>query len=106
MKYVISGIYVIAFALCAIIFYGHGPGQGGGEWSRLDEGNRYAIYLMIFLWAYLIPSFVAFLRNHHNAGAIFALNLLLGWTFLGWISAMIWSLTAPAKVIVLQQTAS
>jgi len=26
--------------------------------------------------------------------AILVLNLLLGWTFLGWVGALIWSLTA------------
>jgi Superinfection immunity protein len=25
--------------------------------------------------------------------AIFALNLLLGWTFLGWVAALVWALT-------------
>jgi hypothetical protein len=29
-----------------------------------------------------------------NAGAIVATNLLLGWTFIGWVVALIWSLTS------------
>jgi hypothetical protein len=41
-------------------------------------------------------SVVAFVRHHHNQWAIFALNLLLGWTLLGWIGALVWSLTRPA----------
>jgi hypothetical protein len=28
----------------------------------------------------------------HNAGAIFALNLLLGWTLVGWVVALVWAL--------------
>lgn len=44
---------------------------------------------------YLIPTGVAMLRNHHNAGAIFALNLFLGWTVIGWVGALVWSLTSP-----------
>jgi hypothetical protein len=32
-------------------------------------------------------------RRHHNRSAIIALNLLLGWTILGWITALVWSLT-------------
>ncbi|MFK8069119.1 MAG: superinfection immunity protein [Gammaproteobacteria bacterium] len=43
---------------------------------------------------YFIPSWIAAGRNHHNMGAIFAINLLLGWTFLGWVAAIVWSLTA------------
>jgi hypothetical protein len=45
---------------------------------------------------YFIPTGVAMLRNHHNAGAIFALNFLLGWTVIGWVAALVWSLTSQA----------
>jgi ABC-type transport system involved in cytochrome c biogenesis permease component len=45
-----------------------------------------------------LPTFIALARHHHNSLAIFALNLLLGWTGIGWIAALIWSLTAtPAE---------
>jgi hypothetical protein len=40
-----------------------------------------------------IPTFVAYHRGHPNAMAIFALNLLLGWTFVGWVVALVWALT-------------
>jgi hypothetical protein len=52
--------------------------------------------LIIFLLLYFVPSVVAFVRHHHNQWAIFALNLLLGWTLLGWVGALVWSLTRPA----------
>jgi hypothetical protein len=28
------------------------------------------------------------------------LNLFLGWTFIGWIVALIWAITAPAPYLV------
>ncbi len=34
---------------------------------------------------YFLPTWIAGGRNHHNQYAIFASNLLLGWTFLGWV---------------------
>ena len=43
---------------------------------------------------YFLPTIVAWRRNHKNAGAIFALNLLTGWTAIGWVAAIVWSLTA------------
>ena len=47
---------------------------------------------------YFIPSVVAAMRHHHQTGPIVALNLLLGWTLLGWVAALVWSLTAtPGK---------
>ena len=42
---------------------------------------------------YFLPSFIAFLRAHKNRFAIFLINLLLGWTVLGWVWALVWSLT-------------
>jgi hypothetical protein len=45
--------------------------------------------LMMFL-----PSLIALVRGHHNAFAIFLTNLLLGWTIIGWLIALIWSTTA------------
>jgi len=48
---------------------------------------------------YFVPTVVAGTRKHPQGGAIFALNLLLGWTFLGWVAALVWACTAtaPAK---------
>ena len=43
---------------------------------------------------YWLPSGVALARGHQNSWAIVALNLFLGWTVLGWILALVWSLTA------------
>lgn len=43
---------------------------------------------------YFLPTLIATRRKHHNRMAIFALNLLLGWTLLGWIVALVMSLTA------------
>jgi hypothetical protein len=42
---------------------------------------------------YALPSIVAYNRRHLNLMAITALNILLGWTALGWIVAMIWACT-------------
>ena len=46
------------------------------------------------LFVYFVPSIVATNRGHHNTEAIIALNLLLGWTFLGWVISLVWALTA------------
>jgi hypothetical protein len=48
--------------------------------------------LILFVAAsYFLPFIIAAVRNHRNAPAIFLLNLLLGWTLLGWIGALIWA---------------
>ena len=49
---------------------------------------------IILIVMYFLPAVVATCRGHHNQGAIFALNLLLGWTLLGWVAAFVWACTA------------
>lgn len=58
------------------------------------------VLLIIGFNVYLVPTWVAYGRGHHNRGAILAMNILLGWTFLGWVAALVWSLMrvdAPKK---------
>jgi len=38
---------------------------------------------------YFIPALVAYKREHRQFVAILVLNLLLGWTFLGWVIALV-----------------
>jgi Superinfection immunity protein len=48
----------------------------------------------VFLAFYFVPAFIAGGRKHHQTFAIFMLNLLLGWTLLGWVVALVWACTA------------
>ena len=51
-------------------------------------GNTSAVWiiLLICIGVYFLPTIVA--GRHRNGGAIFILNLLLGWTFIGWVVAL------------------
>lgn len=51
---------------------------------------------------YFFPTVVAFASGNHQAVAIFVLNLLLGWTFLGWALALVWAVMRPPVVYVLR----
>ena len=51
--------------------------------------------ICVIIGGYLAPSLIASHRDHHNFSAIFALNLLLGWTFLFWVVAFVWAMTQP-----------
>jgi hypothetical protein len=51
----------------------------------------------IALAGYFLPTIIVTARRHHNAAAIFVLNLFLGWTFLGWVIALVWSGTAVTR---------
>ena len=46
---------------------------------------------------YFLPSIIATVRNHHNGWSIIVLNLFLGWTFLGWVVGLIWSVSRKRR---------
>ena len=48
---------------------------------------------------YFLPSIVAFARSKRDSASILILNLLLGWTAIGWVIALVWSLRADVPVI-------
>lgn len=49
------------------------------------------------LGLYFLPWLCAWSRTHHQTKAIFVLNLLVGWTMIGWVAAMVWAWTAVRK---------
>ena len=54
-----------------------------------------AFILMIAL--YLLPGLIATCNKHANELAVWLLNVLLGWTGLGWVVALVWSVMATQK---------
>lgn len=51
--------------------------------------------LVLVVCLYFLPAIVASSRKHHNANAICIVNLLFGWTVIGWCIALIWAVTNP-----------
>lgn len=50
--------------------------------------------IILIVSVYFLPTGIALLRRHLNTGAIFMLNLLLGWTFIAWAVAIVWAFTS------------
>jgi hypothetical protein len=53
--------------------------------------------ILVIAMFYFMPAITAITNGKRNASAIFALNLLLGWTLIGWVLALVWSLTKDAQ---------
>jgi hypothetical protein len=49
---------------------------------------------------YFVPFAIAQMRGQRNAAAIFVLNLLLGWTFVGWVVALVWACTSNTDAAI------
>lgn len=59
------------------------------------------ILIIPFLIIYFIPTMIAFSRNSPNKIGVFLLNLFLGFTFIGWIVALIWAFSSKAKTTII-----
>lgn len=64
-----------------------------GQWIEVINATLVIFFVVCI---YFFPTSIAVRRGHHNKRAIFALNVLLGWTFLGWVVAMVWAWTTPS----------
>ena len=54
--------------------------------------------LLIIGGLYFSPAVIAKQRDANNVRVIFGINLLFGWTALGWIAAFIWTILEPPKI--------
>ncbi|GAA4276177.1 superinfection immunity protein [Aquimarina mytili] len=75
--------------------------------SKLSEQDTVLVIMLIVgVCFYFIPSIIALLRMKKNLVAIIALNFFLGWSLIGWVVSLVWSLSSdskPARIIVNQQ---
>lgn len=49
--------------------------------------------LLLLVVLYFLPSIVG--HDKQDGTGIFLLNLFLGWTFIGWVIAMVWACNSP-----------
>ena len=51
------------------------------------------LIILIALSSYFLPTIIARTRSARRPATIFAVNLLLGWTVVGWVTALIWAMS-------------
>ena len=86
---------VILAVLMGSAFPAHAADYGDGSGiGVLIRGIGLLIVVVIAGLLYFLPSVCAFRRGHHQRGPILALNILAGWTAIGWVAAFVWAFTA------------
>jgi hypothetical protein len=64
--------------------------------GAIGRGLAIILAIAVGLFLYFFPSIVG--RHKANALAIFIFNLFLGWTFVGWVLALVWACTKEPGV--------
>ena len=85
----LAGVGALGLLLAA---RGRAPGQGLVAVLGRD-GPRIAL-LAAAAALYAAPTLIAWRRQHRDVLALGALNLFLGWTFVGWVAALVWAVMA------------
>jgi hypothetical protein len=64
------------------------------------------LFLVLLFVPYWAPSIIAGVRNHPSKAGIIALNFFFGWTFVGWVVSLAWSLSdnSPRQHTVIVNT--
>lgn len=79
LSYIVIAIFLVTFI---------------GYWVFLESfwwGLGAGILMVLCLWVAFLPLWIARVRKHPHSLAIFLINLLLGWTLLFWLVALIWA---------------
>lgn len=63
----------------------------------MSENEFSGVVLGTVAVAYFIPTLIAVMRSHRSKMAIIAVNVLIGWTLIGYFWAFIWSLTGNVR---------
>ena len=90
------GMWVIGLALAvvaaAVTYYYYGEEAVLRSMPTVLQYIGIVIVGIAALVVYFLPAIIA--RSYHvrRSGAILALNLLLGWTFIGWAGAFVWAI--------------
>ena len=55
------------------------------------------IIIIVCALLYFVPAFIAYSRKHDSKGWVLFLNIILGWTGLGWLFCLLWAAFGKTK---------
>jgi 4-hydroxybenzoate polyprenyltransferase len=82
---IVAIIFLLVAAFCTVV---NTFNDGAGELFKTPIAF---VFIGLSLALYFLPSYIAYEKKKKNAGAIFALNLLTGWTVIGWVIGLVWA---------------
>ena len=92
MKKFIVLILVAGIIVQAMVMMGFVKPVFSFSYSYATDVIIVSLSVIAACFIYMIPTCVAASRRHRNTMAIAVLNLFFGWTLLGFVGCMVWSL--------------
>lgn len=88
MSFFLLILLMLFTAFCGLV------GQGTNNAAAVCAVLFFPSSLALYFW----PAGLAFYRGHQNKVSVAVLNLFLGWTFLGWVIALVWAYKREAPI--------
>lgn len=82
---IITATIVATAAVAAVV----GSAEG---WINLGTAGSFVAIAALAL-VYFVPTIVAARREHGDLWPILIINVLTGWTIIGWLTAMVWAMS-------------
>jgi hypothetical protein len=103
--YVVIGLAIVAGLSCCLLVAILLHKQGIVRWPNVASNVSallgflifafvFLLMALVFLALWLLPILIAAVRKHPNLTPIIILLVCLGWTYLGWVAALIWATCA------------
>ena len=89
---ILAIVFLLALASPSFAQQGDGGRAAGG--LALCTFTSAVLVLIVILFFDLLPIVVCIYRGHPDTAAISIITILLGWTCIGWIFALIWAVKA------------
>ena len=61
------------------------------------DNTIFVVLLLIILIIYMLPTVIAYARDVPQRQAITVVNIILGWTLVGWFVTFLWALMAETR---------
>lgn len=90
-KFIVLGL-VAVIIVQAMVMMGFVKPVFSFSYSYATDMIIVSISVIAACFIYMIPTCVAASRRHRNTMAIAVLNLFFGWTLLGFVGCLVWSL--------------
>jgi hypothetical protein len=94
-------VFLRLFILLFLTAYSYGMGTQSGSLNGFGEFIS-ALFFVTAPALYFLPTYEAFTRKHTNLTSILLINLLLGWSLIGWVVALIWAMRKAEPVKLLE----
>jgi hypothetical protein len=64
----------------------------------MNDNTVFVILLLLCVIIYMLPTLVAYARDIPSRKTVTVVNIIFGWTLIGWFIAFLWAMLAETSI--------